>query len=44
MSPTNELDLKNDIQVEEDAGQSAIQGYLGEFDKFPKTAYTFFSQ
>ena len=29
MSPTNELDLKNDIQVEEDVGQGAIQGYLG---------------
>ena len=24
MSPTNELDLKNDIQVEEEVGQSAI--------------------
>ena len=38
MSPTNELDLKNDIQVEEDVGQSAIQGYLGEYRKFPKIA------
>ena len=43
MSTTNELDLKNDIQVEEDVGQSAIQGYLGEYGKFLKIAYTFFS-
>ena len=37
MSPTNELDLKNDIQVEEDVGQSAIQGYLGEYSTRPLT-------
>ena len=32
VSPTNDLDLKNDIQVEEEAGQgqNAIQGFLGE--------------
>ena len=31
VSPTNDLDLKNDIQVEEETGQgqNAIQGYLG---------------
>ena len=37
MSPTNELDLKNDIQVEEDFGQSSIQGYLGEYSTQPLT-------
>ena len=37
MSPTNELDLMNDIQVEEDVGQSAIQGYLGVYSTRPLT-------
>ena len=35
MSTTNELDLKNDIQVEEEVGQSAVQGYLGEYSIRP---------
>ena len=37
VSPTNDLDLKNDIQVEEEAGQAqnAIQGFLGEYCLMP---------
>ena len=32
MSPTNDLDLRNDIQVEEEVGQcqNTIQGFLGK--------------
>ena len=36
MSPTNDLDLRNDIQVEEEGGQcqNTIQGFLGMLSEF----------